>query len=199
MSFAEKRTNKTGHVEYFWLCKCSCGKTLLVRAQALKSGNTASCGCYRRWLRTKNNTTHGLTNTKLYRVWQGIKDRCYRENCKGFKNYGGRGIRMDDRWRISFQSFYEWAIANGYREGLTIERVDNNGNYEPNNCKFIPRSQQSRNRRSCRYIKYNGEIDTLSGWCRRYHIDRECVRSKGRLIGDENALAYYIERKVGAL
>jgi len=107
--------------------------------------NKKTCGCVTNEL--KKHTTHNLSKTKLYKVWSSMKDRCSNKNNVGYKNYGGRGIRVYDDWITDFISFKEWAIKNGYTENLTIDRINNDGNYEPNNCRWVTPKIQSMNKR----------------------------------------------------
>lgn len=180
---AAKRRTKGGTSVRMWICKCDCGNITILSTGNLTSGNTKSCGCYKKDRNSQVFTKHKKTGTKLYRVWSNIKDRCLRENANQYRDYGGRGIVMCDEWKNDFQVFYDWAISNGYKEGLTIERIDVNGNYCPENCTWIPREQQSKNRRNCHYIFYKGETKTLSEWSRILHVDRECVRNWEKKLG----------------
>lgn len=180
---APSRRTKGGTSVRMWLCKCDCGNEVILSTGNITSGNTKSCGCYKKDKNSSVFTTHGKTGTKLYRVWSSIKDRCFRESSRQYCDYGGRGITMCNEWTKDFQAFYEWALSNGYKEGLTIERIDVNGNYCPDNCTWIPKEQQSRNRRNCHYIFYKGETKTLSEWSRILHIDRECVRNWEKKLG----------------
>ena len=107
---------------------------------------------------------HGMAHTKIYRVYCRIKQRCYDKNVKEYKHYGGRGIKMCDEWRSDFMTFYKWAMANGYKEGLTIERKDVNGNYEPSNCCWITQKDQKNNKRNNHTLTYNGETHTMAQW-----------------------------------
>ena len=126
--------------------KCHCGKEFITNIQSVRNGNTASCGCYHIHRATLINTKHGLRQHPLYAVWCTMKARCYNLNNKRYKNYGERGIKVCKTWRESFKTFYDWCIANGYERGLTIDRINNNGNYEPSNCRFVTNEINSQNR-----------------------------------------------------
>lgn len=110
-------------------------------------------------------TKHGKRKTKLYNVWNTMRDRCYNKNNKRYKDWGGRGIAVCDEWRNDFMNFYNWAYENGYNENLTIDRIDNNKGYEPSNCRWVTRKQQARNRRSNINFTYNGETHCIVEWC----------------------------------
>lgn len=157
-----------------WLCKCDCGNEKKVRISALTSGNTQSCGC----LQTESRFTHNLTHHKLYMVYQSMKDRCYRANNKQFNNYGGRGIKVCDEWLEDFMNFYNWAMANGYREGLTIDRIEVNGNYEPSNCRWITHKEQQFNKRNNKRFYHDGKNLTLPEWSEILHISLDTLVSR---------------------
>ncbi|OEH55922.1 hypothetical protein AQ616_18975 [Oceanobacillus sp. E9] len=133
----------------FYLCKCSCGNEKVIRRDHITSGATKSCGCLEKenlkGLEFKE--THGQTKTRLYYVWNSMRMRCRNPNTNNYHNYGGRGISVCKEWNDSFEPFYEWAVKNGYRPGLTIERINNDGNYEPSNCKWATYKEQSANTR----------------------------------------------------
>lgn len=120
-------------VRSLWNCICDCGNKVVVRGADLKSGNTKSCGCFKKDVHTK----HGLTNHPLRATLKDMKSRCYNKNCHAYKYYGARGIKVCDDWKNDLQSFYDWAIKAGWEKGLTIDRIDNDGDYTPDNCQFI--------------------------------------------------------------
>lgn len=140
-----------------WKCRCDCGNIVTVVGYSLKSGRSKSCGCAQIESVVEMNkrckSTHGKKNTRLYRIWNGMKSRCFNKNDQDYCNYGGRGITVCEKWRHDFMAFYDWAVANGYDDSLSIDRVNNNGNYEPDNCRWATTSQQNSNRRKYRWRK----------------------------------------------
>ena len=129
-----------------WKCKCDCGVIKNIIGYSLTSGLTKSCGCYQKERVVETFTKHGLAGTKLHEVWHNIKKRCNNPELKDYKNYGERGITICDEWKNDFVAFYEFAIKNGWKESLRIDRIDNNGNYEPSNCRFITHRKNCLNR-----------------------------------------------------
>lgn len=159
----------------FYRCLCDCGKTTTVSASALKRGNTRSCGCARNQMISEKARTHGESSTRLFGIWSGMKNRCYNENEPSYKNYGARGIQVYEDWRSSYESFRDWALANGYRDDLTIDRIDVNGNYCPENCRWINWKAQANNKRTNHVIEYCGEKHTIAEWCERLNIPKYII------------------------
>lgn len=124
------------------------------------------------------NFKHGLKNTRLFSIWTNMKSRCYNKKSTNYNRYGGRGIKVCDEWRNDFKSFYDWAMSNGYEEHLTIDRIDNDGNYEPSNCRWATVKEQSLNTIKNRLVTIRGETKPLSLWCEYYSINYKTVRDR---------------------
>ena len=122
--------------------------------------------------------THGLCNTPMHHVWLSMKGRCYCKTNKSYKNYGGRGITVCDEWIKSYRAFYEWAVSSGYKKGLSIERIDNNKGYSPDNCKWADKNEQAKNRRNVIDVTYNGKTQCLAEWARELGISRGTIKSR---------------------
>lgn len=161
-----------------WKCLCDCGKITNVITANLTSGRVKSCGCLKEEKLIRRNTTHNQRHTKLYEVWKTMKQRCSNPNNKGYKNYGGRGIKVCDEWKNSFQSFFDWSMKNGYSTNLSIDRIDNNGNYCPENCRWTNRIVQANNSRWNKFITINGETHSLADWCRIYKMPYTLVSNR---------------------
>ena len=152
-------------------CVCDCGEVRDFLYQKVACGETQSCGCLRRDSTSKRRKTHGLTNHSLYDVWNKMVERCYKETDKAFKNYGARHIEVWLDWKEDFLCFYEWCIENGWQQGLSLDRINNDGNYAPNNCRFSTTPEQNRNRRNNRFYTAFGETKCLFDWGK----DERCV------------------------
>lgn len=153
-----------------WECKCDCGNVCHVRANRLLHGRTKSCGCLRGEVNRQKNTTHGMSETQLYNKWHSMKARCLNKNNHNYSHYGMRGITVCYEWLQSFESFFDWAVSSGYKEDLTLDRIDNNGNYCPENCRWVTTSVQNNNRNVSLNITYNGNTKNLSEWCRELNL-----------------------------
>lgn len=152
-----------------WNCVCDCGNRVTVRAENLRSGNTKSCGCIEK--DRPNRTTHGLSKSRINSVFNSMKQRCYNKNNYEYANYGGRGIKICDEWLNDRRAFYRWAVENGYDDSAeygecTIDRIDVNGDYCPENCRFVDLFVQANNTRKNKYYMYCGEKHTLAEWAR---------------------------------
>lgn len=156
-----------------WTCKCDCGKEVKVILQSLKDGKTKSCGCLNQEKMGKNNLIHGKSKTRIYHIWRDMRERCYIPRKIGYHNYGGRGIVVCEQWKGSndFLNFYNWAMANGYRDDLTIDRIDVNGNYEPSNCRWASQKEQQNNKRNTIYITYKNETKPLVEWSQMFNMN----------------------------
>lgn len=175
-----------------WLCECSCeDKTRrIVNGNNLRRGISTSCGCFQRELSKENcikrnaetgaqyAKKHGLRYTRIYTIWSGMIDRCYRKSHKKYNDYGGRGISVCNEWRYSVEEFYNWAINNGYNDNLSIDRINNNGNYEPNNCRWATVDEQQNNRRYNRMYTLNNKTQTLKQWANEYKINYNTLISR---------------------
>lgn len=151
-----------------WLCECECGNTKVVRGSALRTGKTLSCGCLlsecSRERMSKLAFKHGFTGKKIYAVYRSMIERCDKPSNSEYHNYGGRGITVCKEWREDRELFFKWALSHGYKEGLEIDRIDNDGNYEPSNCRWVTSKVNSNNMRKNVLLEYNGETHTIAEW-----------------------------------
>lgn len=158
-------------------CKCDCGNTAVLYACNLVSGSTTSCGCFRSEKTRQLKLSHGQHGSRLYKCWQNMITRCENPNSNGYKNYGGRGISVCPEWK-DFDVFYAWAMSSGYSDGLTIERIDVNGGYAPENCTWADSFTQSRNRTDNRVIAYNGKTMIVTDWANETGINEATIRHR---------------------
>lgn len=152
------------HTVTMWICRCDCGNEKIIRSDSLRSGRTQSCGCFREERISNNERRHGMSKDRLYVTWTNMKKRCHNPKIAEYENYGGRGISVCEEWKTSFKAFYEWSMLTGYEENLTIDRINVNGNYEPSNCRWIPRKEQSLNKTTSHYLTYDGKTQTIKEW-----------------------------------
>lgn len=175
LKFHDIRTRKENKKESRWLCKCDCGNETVVVGSSLKSGKTQSCGCLNREVTKEIFTTHGLSYEKLYFVWKAMIARCENEEHPNFKDYGGRGIEVCEKWH-DLKVFIDWSKENGYKEGLELDRINNGGNYEPNNCRFVTRKKQTRNTRRNINVTIDGQTKTLTEWAEIHNLNVNTVQ-----------------------
>ena len=148
MLTAIKPIGLNNHGKMIWKCICDCGNTAMPVGSSLKSGNSKTCGCTRMKNLRKSTTKHGFRHHPLYTVWRHMKNRCANSNNWAYKWYGGRGITVCDKWINDAKAFILWALDNGWEKGLQIDRIDNDGNYEPSNCRFVTPKENANNRRA---------------------------------------------------
>lgn len=157
------------------MCTCDCGNSFETKLTFLTTGQSRSCGCIKRG--NVGQPTHGFSRSKLYKVWISMKQRCLNKRCSVFKHYGGRGIKLCSEW-TEFEPFKAWAVSRGYNEGLTIDRIDNDKGYSPENCRWVTMAKQGINRRTNRIIEFNGRTQTLKEWAEEIGVDINTLRKR---------------------
>lgn len=162
--------------EYKYRCICDCGKERLVRGSLLKCGNSKSCGCTGVIKRASISKGYRNKNIRLYNIYQCMRERCYNKNAKYYNSYGGRGIEICEEWLKDYMAFYNWAIENGYKDNLTIDRIDVNSGYEPSNCRWITIQEQQYNKTNSKYITYKGVEKTLAEWAKILNMSQPKLR-----------------------
>lgn len=179
---AIERVGSNKRRQSLWSCKCDCGSIVVVVGTELNCGHIKSCGCTRREKLIAYNKihkkTHGMRYTRLYREWRSMINRCSCESWRDYKNYGGRGIAVCKEWQDNFMAFCEWALANGYDDSLSLDRIDVNGNYEPSNCRWATLKQQANNTRNSHYLEYNGVTKTVRQWSEELGINYNTLYSR---------------------
>lgn len=170
----------TKHNQCLWECLCDCGKSIDVIGHNLRIGCTKSCGCLRLELLKNSKTKHGYYGTRIYRIYTHMKARCYNSHIPNFERYGGRGIKICDEWLgdNGFENFCRWAMSNGYDDSLSIDRIDNDGNYEPSNCRWADLETQANNKSNSCLITFNGETRTMQEWANITGIKRGTIESR---------------------
>lgn len=169
----QAESDKAGNSQ--WLCKCVCGNTKTIRGDHLKTGTSKSCGCL-----CCVNKKHGEAKTRLYGIYHSMRARCNNVKHKSYKDYGGRSISIYPEWEKDFLAFKEWAYNNGYKDTLSIDRIDVNGNYEPSNCRWITNKEQQRNRTDNRLLTYNNETRCAVEWAELLGIPKNIIYDRLR-------------------
>ena len=166
---AVKYIGKDKHRHNRWLFRCECGNYKIYEDFAVKDGRTKSCGCYNKEILKSGvcRRKHGMNGTRIYRIWKGIHNRCNTDNPndKNYKWY--KDVSYCDEWQ-KFEPFYKWAINNGYKDNLSIDRIDNNKGYSPDNCRWVTMKQQANNRRTSRFVTFNGRTQTVTDWMQEF-------------------------------
>lgn len=162
-----------------WNCQCDCGNQKVIRANELRCGKTHSCGCLHKQQLAERVTKHGGRGTRLFNIWKNMKSRCYNPKNEKFAIYGGRGITVCEEWISNYIAFRDWSLSHGYADHLTIDRIDNDKGYSPDNCRWATALQQARNKQHNHLIAYKNETKTLAEWAEKLCIDRRII--SGRL------------------
>lgn len=169
----------------FWKCKCDCGKEIIVKSKLLKERGVKSCGCLYKETRYTNNLKHGMYKTRIYKTWLNMKSRCNTPSASKYYLYGGKGIKVCEEWKNDFISFYNWAIDNGYRDDLTIDRINPDGNYEPNNCRWATYKEQNSHLSGDTpkqfapvFIEYKGQKLNLKDWAKEININYKTLLAR---------------------
>lgn len=168
--------SKRGHAK--WFCVCDCGKQVIVWGTSLQTGNTKSCGCYAKEKQREQHLIHSGNGTRLYRTWMSMKRRCDTSTVKNYADYGGRGINVCDEWLHNFEAFRNWSLENGYADDLTIDRINVDGDYCPDNCRWSTQLEQQNNKRNNHYEVFNGETHTLAEWQKITGIPQATIRGR---------------------
>jgi len=176
-------TSPCGSIKTTYLCLCDCGKKTTTKRSNLVNGYTKSCGCYLK-IAPKEKAIHNLTGTRIYKCWSNMKTRCTNENNKHFDSYGGRGISVCKEWSSSFVKFHE--DMGDMPKNKTIDRIDVDGDYSKENCRWATIKTQSRNKRNTRYVKFGGLEKSLSDWCEEFGLNYYTTHS--RLFKNKNKM-----------
>jgi hypothetical protein len=159
-----EKTEKNKAGMWYWLCRCDCGNTCIIRGAYLKSGSTQSCGCYQKERTSETNKTHLLSKTPEYQTYNGMRRRCYSSKVKQYKDYGGRGIKVCDRW-LEEKGFENFLLDMGPRpKGYQLDRINNDGNYEPSNCRWVTPTENCRNTSKNHFLTFGGVNKTIAEW-----------------------------------
>ena len=165
----------------FWKCKCECGNEKIIIGKDLQRGTIRSCGCLRAETSRKRMTTHGATDSRLYNIWTSMKQRCETSKKEKFiKDYQNRGIKVCEEWH-DFAVFQKWALENGYKDNLSIDRIDNNKGYYPENCRWADNIIQANNKRNNRWLTYNNKTQTIAQWARELGMNYNTLGQRIRM------------------
>jgi len=180
---SDNRVLPCGQQVTMWKCICDCGKEIITSAHNLRTGHTQSCGCYNIDKIIDRNTKHNHSSERLYKIWNRIIGCCYNKNRDSYQYYGGIGIQVCDEWKNDYMAFREWAYSNGYDENAlfhecTIDRIDVNGNYCPENCRWVDFRTQSNNKSTTFYVEYKGQKKSIAEWSQIVGIDRKVLYSR---------------------
>lgn len=175
------RIFKAGNRARMVLCRCECGQEKVVQLGGLISGGVKSCGCLQKERASSSNKTHGMKETRIYKIWSGMKKRCNNTACAAYKNYGGRGIKYEERWE-KFENFFN-DMSNSYSGQLSLDRIDNDGDYCLSNCRWATREEQANNTRNNHFITINGICKTVSQWSRETGINRVTISNRINKLG----------------
>ena len=174
-----------------WECACDCGNTYVAKANSIRRGLTKSCGCLQKESVIKMGTKHNLCHTRLYKIRASMKTRCYNPNAMYFSRYGGRGIKICNEWlgKSGFINFYDWAMSHGYSENLTIDRTDNDGDYEPGNCQWSTKKEQANNNSQNHKVSYHDSEYTISQLSELLGIDPKLMQYRVSRVWPEDKLS----------
>lgn len=183
----DKKIYNSRKQAWLWRVKCDCGNVRMCDPRKVIAEKTKSCGCMKstrmKDYNVQHKTVHGGRHERLYAIWHGMKERCYTVGCKDYKHYGGRGIRICHEWVNDYGAFRDWALNNGYADGLTIERIDYNLDYRPANCKWIPLADQATNKRNNLRLEYHGRTWVLSDLCKAKGLKYSTVYRRLHIMG----------------
>lgn len=168
-------SHKDRYGAHHWKCLCECGNITYPTTYRLSHNKTKSCGCLHNEIISNTQKKHGLYKTRLYSIYDSMKQRCLNKNSRQYKHYGLRGIIICNEWLKNFINFYNWSIGNGYEDNLTLDRINVNGNYEPNNCRWITQKEQARNTRKNKYVTYSNQTHCISEWAEKLNCSKSLI------------------------
>ena len=182
------RDGSNSHGRAVWLCQCDCGNKTSITTSRLTSSETKSCGCPRN--RTTHGDSRGHKRSRLFGIYHGMKNRCFNKNMLNYSDYGGRGISVCPEWRDSYEAFKTWALSSGYKDSLTLDRIDNDGDYCPTNCRWTTRKEQGNNKRTNLTITFNGRTQTAKQWAEELGVGYSTIVARYHKGWDANAILF---------